>query len=116
MQIENLIRAGAFDTSTPTGRGSVCSGRDDLRRAQARVEESEKAGKSVCLAIRRGRTATGLPDIGRLVATRRLGFEAEALGFVLRPIRLMPIGMSCSDLARCVWASWRPARRPGWRA
>jgi len=81
MQIENLVRAGAFD-SISTNRAQLFAGAElVLRRAQADAEQKESGqiglfGGSRPQPIR-------FPDLPDWPPMERLGFEAEAVGFHL---------------------------------
>ncbi|HTZ70229.1 MAG TPA: DNA polymerase III subunit alpha, partial [Acetobacteraceae bacterium] len=81
MQIENLIRAGAFD-ELDRNRARLFGGAETiLRRAQAEAEEMGSGqiglfGGSAPEKLR-------LPDIGDWPDMERLGYEAEAIGFHL---------------------------------
>ena len=81
MQIENLVRAGAFD-SLSTNRAQLFTGAElVLRRAQADAEQKESGqiglfGGSRPQPIR-------FPDMPDWPPMERLGFEAEAVGFHL---------------------------------
>ena len=82
MQIENLVRAGAFDALDTNRARAVRGAETILRRAQAAAEEKESgqiglfggAGKPEQLR---------LPDVPDWPPMDRLGFEAEAVGFHL---------------------------------
>jgi DNA polymerase-3 subunit alpha len=82
MQIENLARAGAFDTLEPN-RARVFAGAEAiLRRAQARAEET--ASGQIGLFGGGGRPESlRLPDVPAWPAMDALAFEAEAIGFHL---------------------------------
>ena len=81
MQLENLIRAGAFDRLEPN-RARLCAGADViLRRAQARREEAESG--QIGLFGGGGPEPLRLPDVPDWPVLDRLGFEAEAIGFHL---------------------------------
>jgi len=81
MQLENLIRAGAFDRLEPN-RARLCAGADViLRRAQARREEAESG--QIGLFGGSGPEPLRLPDVPDWPVLDRLGFEAEAIGFHL---------------------------------
>jgi DNA polymerase-3 subunit alpha len=86
MQIENLARAGAFDTLNPN-RAQMFQGAETvLRRAQAVAEEAESGQIGMFGGIL---GKAGEPEDLRLPAIAdwpdmdRLGFEAEAIGFHL---------------------------------
>ncbi len=82
MQLENLARAGAFDT-LERNRARVFAGAETiLRRAQAVAGESESG--QIGLFGGGGRPeALRLPDAADWPELERLGFEAEAIGFHL---------------------------------
>ena len=82
MQLENLIRAGAFDR-LEGNRARLFAGADTiLRRAQSLQEEAETGqiglfgGDGTPDAIR-------LPDVAEWPRLERLNYEAEAIGFHL---------------------------------
>ncbi len=85
MQIENLVRAGAFD-SLDSNRARLFAGAETiLRRAQANAEEASSGQ----IGLFGAPAAGGAPEPLRLPAVEdwpemeRLGFEAEAVGFHL---------------------------------
>ena len=81
MQIENLARAGAFDSIEPN-RGQVfASAETILRRAQASAEE--KSSGQVALFGGGQPEALRLPNIADWDPMDRLGQEADAIGFHL---------------------------------
>ncbi len=81
-QIENLVRAGAFD-SLDNNRNRVFGGADViLRRAQARTAESA-SGQIGLFAGGNRPEPVRLPEIPDWTPIDRLGFEAEAIGFHL---------------------------------
>ncbi len=81
MQLENLIRAGAFDR-LESNRARLCAGVDAiLRRAQSRREEAESG--QIGLFGGGGPEPLRLPDVVDWPVLDRLGFEAEAIGFHL---------------------------------
>jgi len=80
MQLENLARAGAFD-SLDENRAKVMTGAETiLRRAQAQAEEAA-SGQSALFGGGGKPEALRLPDIPDWPQMDRLGFEAEAVGF-----------------------------------
>jgi DNA polymerase-3 subunit alpha len=86
MQIENLVRAGAFDSLNPN-RAQMFQGAETvLRRAQAVAEEAESGQIGMFGGML---SKAGEPEDLRLPAIPdwpdmdRLGFEAEAIGFHL---------------------------------
>jgi len=82
MQLENLARAGAFD-SLEDNRNRVFSGADTiLRRAQARAAENE-SGQIGLFAGGNRPEPVRLPDTPDWPQLDRLAFEAEAVGFHL---------------------------------
>jgi DNA polymerase-3 subunit alpha len=101
MQLENLAKAGAFDTLA-AHRASVFAGCEMiLRRAQSAAEEQE-SGQIGLFGEAGKREHLRLPDVPDWMAMDRLGFEAEAIGFhltahpldayaqVLRRLRVVP--------------------------
>ncbi|MGA9867140.1 MAG: DNA polymerase III subunit alpha [Acetobacteraceae bacterium] len=81
-QIENLARAGAFDTIEPN-RARVFAGADTiLRRAQALAGEAE-SGQIGMFGGAGTPEALRLPDVADWPELEQLGFEAEAIGFHL---------------------------------
>jgi DNA polymerase III subunit alpha len=84
MQIENLTRAGAFDSLEPNRARLFAAAEAILRRAQAAAEE--KASGQIALF---GAPSDGLGETLHLADVRdwapmdRLNFEAEAIGFHL---------------------------------
>ncbi len=81
MQIENLARAGAFDT-LDSNRARVFAGAEViLRRAQARAEESASGQIGLFGGGRPDKLR--LPDVPPWPAMDALAFEAEAIGFHL---------------------------------
>jgi DNA polymerase-3 subunit alpha len=82
-QIENLARAGAFDSLEPN-RAKIFAGAElILRRAQADVEEKESGQIGLFGAAADKPEALPLPNIPDWQPIERLGFEAEAIGFHL---------------------------------
>lgn len=85
MQIENLARAGAFDT-LERSRARVFAGAETiLRRASAQAEEAASGQIGLFGAPVAGGQAEALrlPDIADWPELDRLAFEAEAVGFHL---------------------------------
>ena len=82
MQLENLARAGAFDSLNPNRNQMFQGAETILRRAQAVAEEAESgqigmfAGPSEPEPLR-------LPAVADWAEMDRLGYEAEAVGFHL---------------------------------
>ncbi|MCL2429621.1 MAG: DNA polymerase III subunit alpha, partial [Alphaproteobacteria bacterium] len=81
MQLENLIRAGAFDALEPNRARLFAGAETVLRRAQAEAEEA--ASGQIGLFGGAGREALRLPDTQDWPPLEKLGFEAEAVGFHL---------------------------------
>ncbi|GBR01888.1 DNA-directed DNA polymerase [Gluconacetobacter liquefaciens] len=85
MQIENLAKAGAFDSITPNRRLVAAAAETVLRRANAQAEEA--ASGQIGLFGGGGATAEPeplrLPDVVDWPEFERLGMEAEAIGFHL---------------------------------
>jgi DNA polymerase-3 subunit alpha len=84
MQLENLIRAGAFDSLERNRARMFASAEALLRRAQAATEEKE-SGQIALFGAASGASheALRLPDMPDWSPMERLGFEAEAIGFHL---------------------------------
>jgi DNA polymerase III subunit alpha len=81
MQIENLVRAGAFDT-LDRNRGRLFAGAETiLRRAQASTEE--KTSGQIGLFGGAEPEKLRLPEAEPWPPMEALGFEAEAIGFHL---------------------------------
>jgi DNA polymerase-3 subunit alpha len=81
LQIENLVRAGAFDT-LDANRARLFAGAETIcRAAQAQAEEA--ASGQIGLFGGGGPEKLRLPDIPDWPDMERLGFEAEAVGFHL---------------------------------
>ena len=82
MQVENLVRAGAFDSLEPN-RARLFGGAETvLRRAQAEAEEKESGQIGLFGGGERVETLR-LPEVPDWPPLERLGFEAEAVGFHL---------------------------------
>jgi DNA polymerase-3 subunit alpha len=84
MQLENLIRAGAFDPLEPNRARLFAAAEAILRRAQATAMEKE-SGQIALFDAAPGssREALHLPEMPDWPPMERLGFEAEAIGFHL---------------------------------
>ncbi len=82
MQIENLVRAGAFDRLEPN-RAKLFAGADTiLRRAQADAEQKE-SGQIALFAGGNRPEEIRFSEMPDWPQSERLGFEAEAIGFHL---------------------------------
>jgi DNA polymerase-3 subunit alpha len=81
MQIENLARAGAFDSIDPNRARLFAGAETILRRAQSRAEEA--ASGQIGLFGTGEREKLRLPDLPDWPDIEKLGFEAEAIGFHL---------------------------------
>ncbi len=84
MQIENLTRAGAFDTLEPNRARLFAAAEAILRRAQSTAEE-KASGQIALFGAPSGssRESLRLPDMPDWAPMDRLNFEAEAIGFHL---------------------------------
>jgi DNA polymerase-3 subunit alpha len=84
MQLENLIRAGAFDSLEPNRAGLFAAAEAVLRRAQAVTTEKE-SGQIALFGAPSGSSREGLrlPQVPDWPPMDRLNFEAEAIGFHL---------------------------------
>ena len=81
MQLENLARAGAFDTLHPN-RAQLFQGAETiLRRAQADAEQAQSGQIGMFGAA--GPAPLRLPDVRDWPQMDRLAYEAEAVGFHL---------------------------------
>ena len=102
MQLENLARAGAFDSIDPNRARLFAAAETILRRAQATAAEAGSG--QIGLFGGAGRPEPlRLPDVPDWPSLERLGFEAEAVGFhltahpldayrqALRRLRAVPI-------------------------
>ena len=82
MQLENLAKAGAFD-SLDGNRARVFGAAETmLRRAQAQAEEAS-SGQTGLFGGARPEETLRLPDIADWPGIERLGLEADAIGFHL---------------------------------
>ena len=82
VQLENLVRAGAFD-SLDASRARVFGAAETiLRRAHASAEERE-SGQTGLFGGTGKPEPLSLPDVPDWDPMERLGFEAEAIGFHL---------------------------------
>ena len=134
-QLENLARAGAFDSIAPNRAQMFAAAETILRRAQAQAEEAETGQ---CGLFGGGPTpeALRLPPTPDWPAMERLGYEAEAVGFhltahpldsygpVLKRLGVIPssqlearaqAGVTRVRLAGCVVASKERTTRTGSR-
>jgi DNA polymerase III subunit alpha len=84
MQLENLIRAGAFDPLETNRARMFAAAEAILRRAQATATEKE-SGQTALFGALPGasREALRLPEMADWPPMERLSFEAEAIGFHL---------------------------------
>jgi DNA polymerase-3 subunit alpha len=82
MQIENLVRAGAFDTLDSNRARVFAASETILRRAQAAAEEVT-SGQNVLFGGAGTPERLRLPAIPDWEGMDRLGYEAEAVGFHL---------------------------------
>jgi DNA polymerase-3 subunit alpha len=82
MQIENLVRAGAFDGLDRNRARAFAGAETILRRAQAEAEENE-SGQIGLFGNTGAPEKLRLPDVPDWPAMDRLGFEADAVGFHL---------------------------------
>jgi DNA polymerase-3 subunit alpha len=82
MQLENLARAGAFDSIERNRARAFFGAETILRRAQANAEQKE-SGQIGLFGEAGRREGLRLPDQLDWAPMDRLGFEAEAIGFHL---------------------------------
>jgi len=83
-QIENLIRAGAFDGLEPNRARLFVGAEAIVKRAQAAASERQSSQESLFGAgADPGADSLRLPDLPDWPPMERLGYEAEAVGFHL---------------------------------
>jgi DNA polymerase-3 subunit alpha len=82
MQIEGLVRAGAFDSLQPNRARTFVAAETILRRAQAAAEE-KGSGQIGLFGGNGAPEPLRMPDIPDWEGMDRLGYEAEAIGFHL---------------------------------
>jgi DNA polymerase-3 subunit alpha len=82
MQLENLIRAGAFDVLEPNRARAFAAAETILRRAQSSAEE-RTSGQAGLFGGAEKAEPLRLPAAPDWAPMERLGFEAEAIGFHL---------------------------------
>ncbi len=135
MQLENLARAGAFDTLNPNRQQMFAAAETILRRAQAQAEEAE-SGQIGLFGGGAKPEALRLPPGPDWPGMERLGYEADAIGFhltahpldsygpLLRRLGVIPsnqmearaqAGATRVKLAGCVIASKERTTRTGSR-
>ena len=83
MQLENLVRAGAFDRLEPNRARMFAAAETVLRRAQADAEAASSGQIGLFGALDTRPETLRLPDVPDWPEMERLGFEAEAVGFHL---------------------------------
>ena len=83
MQLENLVRAGAFDALEGNRARLFAAAESILRRAQATAEEKASGQIALFGGAAGTRESLRLPDMPDWPSMERLGFEAEAIGFHL---------------------------------
>ncbi|MBY0332109.1 MAG: DNA polymerase III subunit alpha [Acetobacteraceae bacterium] len=83
MQIENLAKAGAFDSLEPNRARLVAGAETVLRRAQASAEDRASAQIALFGGTDAAPEALRLPHIPDWPQLEKLAFEAEAVGFHL---------------------------------
>jgi DNA polymerase-3 subunit alpha len=83
MQIENLAKAGAFDSLEGNRARLVAGAETVLRRAQASAEDRASAQIGLFGGAGAAPEALRLPDIPDWPQLEKLAFEAEAVGFHL---------------------------------
>ena len=83
MQVENLVRAGAFDRLDPNRARLFAGAETILRRAQADQEEKASGQIGLFGGISSRPEPLRLPDMPDWPSLERLAFEAEAIGFHL---------------------------------
>jgi DNA polymerase-3 subunit alpha len=98
MQVENLARAGAFDSLEDNRARVFAAAETVLRRAQAGAEEKQ-SGQIGLFAGGNRPEGLRLPDIPDWEPIDRLGFEAEAVGFHLTAHPLDAYGQALRRLS-----------------
>jgi DNA polymerase-3 subunit alpha len=83
MQLENLVRAGAFDAMDRNRARLFAAAETILRRAQADAAEKESGQIGLFGGVAQKPEPLRLPDIPDWPVLERLAFEAEAIGFHL---------------------------------
>ncbi|MFN3450313.1 MAG: DNA polymerase III subunit alpha, partial [Roseococcus sp.] len=83
MQLENLAKAGAFDSLEGNRARLVAGAETILRRAQASAEDRASRQIGLFSAVEQGPALLRLPEIPDWPVLERLAFEAEAVGFHL---------------------------------
>ncbi|WP_431305455.1 DNA polymerase III subunit alpha [Sediminicoccus sp. BL-A-41-H5] len=83
MQLENLAKAGAFDSLEGNRARLVAGAETVLRRAQATAEDRASNQIGLFGEVEQGPPLLRLPEIPDWPQLDKLGFEAEAVGFHL---------------------------------
>ncbi|GGC49767.1 DNA-directed DNA polymerase [Siccirubricoccus deserti] len=83
MQIENLAKAGAFDTLEPNRARLVAGAETVLRRAQATAEDRASAQIALFGGAGAAPEPLRLPEVPDWPQLEKLSYEAEAVGFHL---------------------------------
>ncbi len=100
-QIENLARAGGFDSLEPIRARVFGAAETILRRAQATAEEKD-SGQAGLFGGTGKPEALRLPNIPEWESLDRLGFESEAIGFHLTGHPLDAYGTTLKRLGALV--------------
>ncbi len=82
MQLENLARAGAFETLLPN-RARLHAGAELVLRAAQSVLDERTSGQIGLFGQASGAAALRIPDLADWPPMEKLGYEAEAIGFHL---------------------------------
>ncbi|MDB5416243.1 MAG: polymerase subunit alpha [Rubritepida sp.] len=83
MQVENLAKAGAFDSLEGSRARLVAGAETVLRRAQASAEDRGSNQIGLFGEVEQGPPMLRLPDVADWPTLDKLAFEAEAIGFHL---------------------------------
>ncbi len=83
MQLENLAKAGAFDSLEGNRAKLVLGAETVLRRAQASAEDRGSSQIGLFGEVEQGPALLRLPETPEWPTLDKLGFEAEAIGFHL---------------------------------
>ena len=98
MQIENLARAGAFDSLSPNRARLFAGAEAVIRRAQAAAEDRSSHQIGLFGALPQAEPELRLPEVADWPIHERLEHEAEAIGFHLTAHPLDPYAKALARL------------------
>ena len=110
--LENLIRAGCFDSLNPNRR-QVCEGAERIVRAAALSSDARASGQLGLFGAAAGSNDLQLPEVADWTAVDRLKEELEAIGFYLSAHPLDAHRRRLSRLGVVSVADVTASRRPG---